>query len=339
MTWAGRRVLVTGGASFIGSHLVEALVRLGARIRVADDLSSGRPGHLDAVRDDVDLQVGDLRHWDFATRASAGCEVVFHLAANHGGRGYIATHPADCAGNMALDGIVFETALRNGVERIAFASSACVYPTSLQQGERIPLTEDTVSFERPGGACADEEYGWAKLMGELALRALHRQHGLATAAVRISTAYGPRASESHALVALVAKAAIRQDPFEIWGDGRQTRGFTYVDDVVRALLLAAEHLSDGSAVNAGVSDFIPLDRAAEAVFEAIGWRPSEIRHRPDQPVGVRHRAVDGSLAKRLTGWEPRWSFERGVAATVAWFLANRDVASLGEELEGRLLAR
>jgi len=339
MTWEGRRVLVTGGASFIGSHLVEELVRLGARVRVADDLSSGDLTHLDSVRDDVEVQVGDLRHWDLATRASAGCEVLFHLAANHGGRGYIATHPADCANNMALDGIVFETALRNGVERITFASSACVYPAPLQQQERVPLTEDMVSFERPGGACADEEYGWAKLMGELALRALHRQHGLATSAVRISTAYGPRASESHALIALVAKAAIRQDPFEIWGDGRQTRNFTYVDDVVRGLLLAAEDLSDGSAVNAGVSEFISLDRAVETVFEAIGWRPSEIRYRPDKPVGVRHRAVDGSLAKRRTGWEPRWSFERGVEATVAWFLENRDIASLREELEGRLFAR
>ena len=123
--WQGERVLVTGGASFIGSHLVEDLVAAGADVRVADDLSSGARDHLAAVADAVELCEGDLRRMAFAEEATSGVDTVFHLAADHGGRGYIANYPANCATNMALDNIVFETATKNGVERICFASSAC----------------------------------------------------------------------------------------------------------------------------------------------------------------------------------------------------------------------
>ena len=247
MIWNRKTVLVTGGASFIGSHLVERLIELGAAtVRVADDLSSGKPQNLSRVRGDVEFFQGDLRHADFAGKACAGCDVVFHLAADHGGRGYISSHPASCAANMALDNIVFGAAVKAGVERILFASSACVYPTDAQTG-KVLLTEDMVSFDVRGGAFADEEYGWAKLMGEMSLRAHHRQYGIKAASARISTAYGPRENESHAIIALIAKALARQSPFEIWGDGQQTRGFTYVEDVVEGLVLAAVLIEDGSA--------------------------------------------------------------------------------------------
>lgn len=257
MIWNGVKVLVTGGASFIGSHLVEELVRKGAKVRVADNLSSGKLINLKEVSSDIEFIEGNLKHWDFALRASRECEVVFHLAAEHGGRGYIATHQANCATNMALDNIVFETAVKNGVEKITFASSACVYPTNIQE-DKVILKEDMVSFDKLGGAFADEEYGWAKLMGEMSLKAFHKQYGTKTSSVRIFTAYGPRENETHAVVALVAKAFIKQSPFEIWGDGEQSRNFTYVDDIVNGLILASETIEDGGAVNAGISEFISL---------------------------------------------------------------------------------
>jgi UDP-glucose 4-epimerase len=166
---AGETVLVTGGASFIGSHLVERLLAEGATVRVADDFSSGARANLAGVADGIELFEGDLKRWAFASRVTAGVDRVFHLAADHGGRGYIAEHPADCATNMALDNVVFETAVENGVEKITYASSACVYPTDVQQ-DRRRLSEEMVDFEERGGAFADESYGWAKLMGELSLR-------------------------------------------------------------------------------------------------------------------------------------------------------------------------
>ena len=340
MDWKRAKVLVTGGASFIGSHLVEALLEKGAAcVRVADDLSSGNLQNLAAVRDDIEIFEGDLRHVDFAGEASRGCDVVFHLAADHGGRGYISTHPANCAGNMALDNIVFDAAVKNGAERITFASSACVYPTDIQLGRTL-LREDMVSFAERGGAFADEEYGWAKLMGEMSLRAHHKQHGVKAASGRISSAYGPRENETHAVVALIAKAFIKQTPFEVWGDGEQTRGFTYVGDIVDGLILACEHVEDGSAINIGTDEFISLNRVAEAVLDEFDWRPPEgIRHLVDRPVGVVHRALDGSVAKQRAGWAPKVSFEEGLRQTIEWYVANNEIRDVAERLDRTVMQR
>jgi UDP-glucose 4-epimerase len=339
LNWSHQKVLVTGGASFIGSHLVERLCSLGAEVRVADDLSSGRLENLQAVRADVEVVIGDLKHKDFAARAVAGRDVVFHLAAAHGGRGYISTHPADCATNMALDNTVFSESVHADVERVCYASSACVYPTDIQE-EKILLREDMVSFVTKGGAFSDSEYGWAKLMGELSLKAFHAQYGLKTSAIRIFTAYGPRENESHAIIALIAKSFIRQSPFEIWGNGQQTRNFTYVDDIVEAFVLACRHIDDGTAVNAGTDEFISLADAAEAVFREMGWRPEGgLALSPDRPVGVIHRAADTSLAHELTGWIPKHTLEDGLAATVAWYSNNKDVDNVRRNLEGLLMER
>jgi UDP-glucose 4-epimerase len=336
--WTDEKVLVTGGASFIGSHLVEDLVALGADVRVADDFSSGRQAFLSNVIDDVELFEGNLKHWDVASEASAGVESVFHLAADHGGRGYIATHPASCASNMALDNIVFETAVENGVDRITFASSACTYPTDIQR-ERVRLREDMISFEERGGAFADETYGWAKLMGELSLRSYHEQYGVDASSVRIFTAYGPRENETHAVVALIAKAFAQVDPFPIWGDGEQTRNFTYVSDLTRALRLASEHVTDGTAVNAGVPDYISLNQCAEAIFEYMDWHPDEIEYSPDKPVGVRHRAADTTRAAELLGWEPEYSLEEGLAETIDYYTAHNDRETVRENLQSLLYER
>jgi UDP-glucose 4-epimerase len=339
MSWTNTKILVTGGASFIGSHLVETLLEKGAAVRVADDLSSGSLTNLAASLSDIEFMEGDLKHIDFARGACTGCDIAIHLAADHGGRGYIATHPANCAGNMALDNIVFEAAMKSGVEQITFASSACVYPTDIQQEKQL-LQENMVYFDRPGGAFADEEYGWAKLMGELSLKAYHQQYGIKAASARISTAYGPRENESHALIALIAKAFIKQSPFEIWGDGEQTRGFTYVQDIVDGLILACDHIEDGSAVNVGTDEYISLNRVSEEIFKAVEWRPSAgIKHLVDKPVGVMHRALDGSFAKKKTGWAAKVSLEDGIKRTAKWYIANRDAKDIAARLDTLLMQR
>jgi UDP-glucose 4-epimerase len=336
--WAGERVLVTGGASFIGSHLVEDLVERGATVRVADDLSSGEPVNLEAVRDEVELVEGNLKHWEFADRATRDIDTVFHLAADHGGRGYISSYPANCASNMALDNIVYETAAKNGVERITFASSACTYPTDIQQ-ERQRLREDMVSFDERGGAYADEVYGWAKLMGERSLLAYHDQYGIDASSVRIFTAYGPRENETHAIVAFMAKALAEQDPFKIWGDGEQTRNFTYVKDITRALRLASENITDGTPVNAGISRYVTMNEAVEIIFDYLGWEPDEIDYQTDKPQGVRHRAADTTRAEELLGWEPEYTVEEGIRLTLDWYLEARDKAYVRENLETLLHER
>lgn len=336
--WERRRVLVTGGASFIGSHLVEELVERGAEVRVADDFSSGQRENLAAVEDEIEIAEGDLKKWAFTEEATSGVDTVFHLAADHGGRGYIENYPANCATNMALDNVVYETAVENGVERICFASSACTYPTDIQDRRRR-LAEDMVSFDERGGAYADEIYGWAKLMGERSLQAYEQQHDIDASIVRIFTAYGPRENETHAIIALIAKAYAGQDPFQIWGDGEQTRNFTYVKDITRALRLACENVTDGTPVNAGTSRYITINEVAEAIFDRLGWRPDTIDHMTDKPVGVRHRAADVTRVEELLGWTPEYTLEEGISETIDWYTANRDEAFVRENLETLLHER
>ncbi|GAB3330210.1 SDR family oxidoreductase [Haloplanus salinarum] len=336
--WNGEHVLVTGGASFIGSHLVEDLVDHGAKVRVADDFSSGEMENLEAVEGEIEVLSGNLKHRSFADEATQNIDTVFHLAADHGGRGYISQYPANCATNMALDNIVYESAANNGVERICFASSACTYPTDIQQ-ERQRLREDMVSFEERGGAYADEVYGWAKLMGERSLQAYNEQYDIDTSAVRIFTAYGPRENETHAIVAFMAKAYARQDPFPIWGDGEQTRNFTYVKDITQVLRLAAENITDGTPVNAGISRYVTMNEAVEIIFDYLDWEPSEINYLTDKPEGVRHRAADTTRAEELLGWEPQYTVEEGIKNTLDWYVENRDQEYVRENLETLLHER
>ncbi len=336
--WNDEAVLVTGGASFIGSHLVEDLVAAGADVHVADDLSSGELANLEPVRDNITVHQGNLKRLAFAEEVTDGIDTVFHLAADHGGRGYISNYPANCATNMALDNIVYEAAAENGVERICFASSACAYPTDIQQ-ERQPLREDMVDFDERGGAYADEVYGWAKLMGERSLQAYEEQYDIDASIVRIFTAYGPRENETHAIIALIAKAYAEQSPYRIWGDGEQTRNFTYVKDITRALRLAAETVTDGTPVNAGISRYITINEVAQTVFDHLGWEPAEIDHLTDKPIGVRHRAADTTRAEELLGWEPKYTLEDGIDQTVEWYLNNRDKQYVTENLETLLHER
>jgi UDP-glucose 4-epimerase len=349
--WKNKSVLVTGGASFISSHLVDSLLAKGAVVKVADDLSSGKLSNLEyPLRKDSsnvwnfgDLSVfkGDLKERSFARSAMKDVDTVFHLAALHGGRGYIDTHPAQCCTNMILDQLVFEEAQRACVDRVCFASSACVYPSYLQEetGSSYLLKEEDADPFVRDKAFADLEYGWAKLMGEMALKAYHRQYGMKTSAVRIFTAYGPRENETHAIIALIAKAFVKTDPYSIWGTGEQDRNFTYVQDIVDAMILAAEKIEDGSPVNAGRDDRITINQAAELVFDAIGWRPMRIQHDISKPQGVASRAADLTRARRVLGWEPRVSYVEGFKKTIEWYFAHHKEEKVKANLDRLLMER
>jgi|SRR5271169_3905883 len=320
--YAGRRILVTGGASFIGSHLSELLVESGGVVTVADDLSSGKRGNLNTIASNITLLEGDLRQPDFAAAALGGQEIVFHLAASHGGRGYIDTHPIECTNNMLLDHVVFSAAATAGIRKIVLASSACTYPTNLQADEnsRLLLKESDGNFEEPGKAFADGEYGWAKLIGELQLRAFYKQKGICGVACRIFTAYGARENESHAVIALIAKAAAQLDPFPIWGDGLQTRNFTYVQDTVTGMALSGAILDGFDVVNIGTETHHTILDLLEEIFRVFNWRPKVIEKQLDKPVGVKSRAADISKCREQLGWVPSYTLREGVERTITWYL-------------------
>lgn len=322
MNWENVRVLVTGGASFIGSHLVDALVARGARVRVVDNLSSGKltnlTQHLGSGH--VEFIEGDLREALVTQRAVRDTHIVFHLAADHGGRGYVDLHQSACAGNLLLDALVFDQARKAGVEKIVFASSGCVYPNYIQTdpSEELYLTEDRVGPPYD----ADNLYGWAKLMAEMTLRALYRDHGMKSASCRYFTVYGERGVENHAVIAMIARAFLRLNPFEVWGTGEQIRNWTYVGDIVTGTLLAAEKIHDGTAVNIGTME---RTRVIDAVREIL-WRTgheAEIRLRPEMPTGPMNRVADTSLSKQLLGWEPQVKFMDGLRRTIDWYFTTK----------------
>ena len=333
MDWHGRKVLVTGGASFIGSHLVDALVERGALVRVVDDLSSGQ---LSNIHDHLEAGIveyvdGDLREAGQARSAIDGVSVVFHLAADHGGRGYVDTYQAGPACNLLLDGLIFWEAVKARVDKVVFASSGCVYPNFLQAdpNQELYLTEDLVNPPYD----ADNMYGWAKLMGELTLQAYHNEHGLGAASCRYFTVYGPRAKENHAVMAMTARAFVGQDPFEVWGDGTQVRNWTHVDDIVEGTILAAEKVDDGTAINLGTMERIRVIDAVQMVLEMTGHQ-ANIRFLPDMPTGPINRVADNSLAKKLLGWEPKVPFRQGLERTIKWYYATKGRDEVQRILDG-----
>jgi nucleoside-diphosphate-sugar epimerase len=336
--WNHKKVLVTGGSSFIGSHLVDVLVGRGAQVRIVDDLTSGRrsniESHLKTGR--VTFVEADLREPGVARAAMNGIEVVFHLAADHGGRGYVDLHQAGPASNLFLDGLVFWEALRAGVQKVVYASSGCVYPNYMQTdtGKELYLREEMVKPPHD----ADNMYGWAKLMAELTLQAYHREHGLGAASCRYFTVYGPRGVENHAVIAMIARAFVLQDPFDVWGDGTQIRNWTYVDDIVSGTILAAEKINDGTAVNLGTMERIRVKDAAQMVLDNAGHQ-AQIRLRPDMPTGPVNRVADNALAKRLLGWEPKTSFREGLKKTMDWYFATKQREEVRGVLEKMLTAR
>jgi len=338
--WPGKRVLIAGGASFIGSHLAEELLRQGASVRIVDNLSSGSAANLSTVLDRLEFIEGDLLDPNQAFRAMSDVDFVFHLAASHGGRGYIDTHPADCSMNMVLDGIVFNAARRADVDGVCYASSACVYPTTLQNSDSDTLLrEDMANLSVPGSAFADQQYGWAKLMGEMSLKAFHEQYGLKGSVCRLFTVYGERENETHAIPALIAKAFVNMDPYEVWGSGNQDRNFTYVSDVARGMVLAAERVRDTSPVNIGSSEHVRVRDVAQLIFEFTGFRPRDIHYDLSKPVGVKSRAADLSLARDLLGWEPEVSFRDGLRRTIDWYYSTHDIDSVLKTLPVLLTER
>ena len=339
MDWSKQSVLVTGGCSFIGSNLVDALVDRGASIRVADDLSSGRleniAGHIAEGR--VEMRQVNLLEPGEARAAVQDMDVVFHLAATHGGRGYIDTHEAGCASNMALDGLMILEAHKAGVRHFTFASSGCVYPTSLQAdpSETLYLTEDLIKppYE------SDNLYGWAKLMAELTLRAYHEDYGMKCASLRYFTAYGERCLENHAVIAMIARAFIRQDPFIVWGTGEQIRNWTYVSDIVEGTIRAAEVIEDGTAVNLGTMERISVMQAAQEILRRTGNEDIRIQPDPSKPTGPYNRVSDNKLAKKLLGWEPRVNFDEGLDRTIKWYYATHDKKDVAKDFERMLTER
>jgi len=325
--WNETNVLVTGGASFIGSHLVDKLVSLGSKVTVVDNLSSGTLENLQQSKEKITFKNQDLEYISKPDleKTFKDQEIVFHLAAVHGGRGYITTHPADVSSNYSIDHHVFEGCNDSNVKNLVFASTACVYPTKLQDtiGSDYKLKEqDADPTNLDAFMSADIEYGWEKLMSEMQLNAFKKQYGLKGCPVRFVTAYGPRENETHAIIALIYKAIEKMNPYQIWGDGNQERDFTYVEDIVEGTILAAEKISDGTPINLGTGNRYKMIDVVNMIFKILDWKPDKIEFDTSKPVGALSRALNNERASNLLGWSPRFDLESGLRNTIDWYKSN-----------------
>ena len=335
--YSKKRVLVTGGAGFIGSALVDKLITLGAVVTVGDNLSSGRIENLLRVWKKHGYRIRktnkgyvsdghqiftliDFQNYDQTVNVLTDSEIVFHLAANIGGRGYIDTHPADCCQGFSINQNVIRASHVVGVDRVAFASSACVYPLDLQKAyDSKYLLKEPDAFKR-AWANADRQYGWAKLMGEQILTAYHAQYGLEGVSTRYVTAYGPWENDTHAIIALIGRAIQRVDPYVIWGSGKQDRDFTFIDDIVTGTLLAAEKITNTQAVNLGTSKRYTMIEATDMIFDILNWKPKKIIFDRSKPEGVKTRALDIRLSRKLMGWKPAYTLRKGLEETIRWYI-------------------
>jgi nucleoside-diphosphate-sugar epimerase len=338
MNWKNCRVLVTGGSSFIGSSLVDALLERGAEVRVVDDLSSGKIENIGGLIDDgrIEFLEADLRQHGVAEEAVRSRDIVFHLAADHGGRGYVDLHQAACAVNLVLDGLVFRACRRAGVSKVVYASSGCVYPNHIQTdpNKMLYLTEGMVGPPYD----ADNMYGWAKLMAEMTLQAYYKEWGMKSACCRYFTVYGPRGVENHAVIAMIARAFTRQNPFVVWGTGEQIRNWTYIDDIVRGTILAAEKIDDGTAVNLGTMERIKVIDAVHEILRSFGHNP-RIELHPEMPTGPLNRVADNSRARKLLGWEPQVMFMDGLRRTIDWYVSTKKQEEVAGTLDAMLTER
>lgn len=335
MNWGNSKVLITGGASFIGSHLTEGMLHRGAEVDIVDDFSSGRREYVPHGAAVHDFDLHDAISLDYLLRTRS-YDTVFHLAADHGGRGYVDTHQLECAYNLALDTQLVRLAVANNVERFVYASSGCVYPNYIQSdlSADIYLTEDEVGPPYD----ADNMYGWAKLMAEMTLRHAASAGAMQTASCRYFTVYGPRGKVDHAIISFIARAHAHQNPWVVWGDGEQVRNWTYVDDIVNGTILAAERITDGTAINLGTTERTSVNAAIKMICDWVGWHPDEFVFDLDMPVGPVNRVASNQLAAELLGWTPKTALADGIKTTADWYTdtyTTDEAASQLTDLLGR----
>jgi len=315
--WKNKKVLVTGGAGFVGSHVVDLLVEKGARVKVIDNLENGVLTNLAQVKDEVEFVSGDLRNFDVCKDASRGMDIILNIAAKVGGIAFNQKHPGTMfRDNILINTNMLEAAKVNTVERFLVVSSACVYPRFC----KIP-TPESEGFEGVPEPTNDG-YGWAKRMAEFQASTYTREFGMKIAIARPYNTYGPRdhfnPEKSHVIPALIKRVFDGENPLTVWGDGEQSRAFLYVTDLARGLLEVTERYAETDPINLGTDEEIKIKDLVSLILDFSGRNPT-VYFDTSKPSGQPRRNCDNTKAKAKIGFEAKVTLKEGLEKTIEWY--------------------
>ncbi|MHB1033103.1 MAG: NAD-dependent epimerase/dehydratase family protein [Pirellulales bacterium] len=313
-------VVVNGGGGFIGGNLVADLRRQGyAKIRAVDIKPRGMWYQ---KFDDVENLVLDLNLKEACESAAQGAHTVYNLAANMGGMGFIEKNKALCMLSVLINTHMLQAALKVGVERYFYSSSACVYNADKQKDANVTALREEDAYP----AAAEDGYGWEKLFSERMCRHFREDFGLCTRVARFHNVYGPhgtwdggREKAPAAICRKVIQAKLSgKHEISIWGDGKQTRSFMYIDDCVKGIqMLTASDVTE--PLNLGSSELVSIDQMVDMVEDIAGVKLKRT-YDLSAPKGVRGRNSDNTLIRKRLGWEPGIKLRDGLAKTYAWIL-------------------
>ncbi len=314
---ADELIVVTGAGGFIGGHLVRRLAASGEHVRAVDVVEADRWHQRSPEAENLVL---DLRDRDACARALSGAQLVYNLAADMGGMGFIEANKARCMMSVVINSQLLEAAHQLGVERFFFASSACVYARGKQLVPEVrPLAESDAYPADP-----EDGYGWEKLFSERMCRHFSEDFGLGTRVARYHNVYGPhgawtggREKAPAAICRKLAEASIYgRHEIEIWGDGEQTRSFMFIDDCTEGTIRI---MSSGieQPINLGSSELVTINQLVAIVEEIAGIEVSR-RYLRGAPEGVRGRNSDNTMILERLGWEPRIKLRSGLERVYRW---------------------
>lgn len=315
--WKNKKVLVTGGAGFIGSRMVEKLVERGAIVSILDNFQTGKKSNLIQVKDSIKIIKGDCRNIQDAFRACNNTDIIMNLAARVEGIEFNRTHQATMMSeNLLIAAVVIEAARKANVERFLVVSSACVYPRACS----VPTNESEGFLDEPEPA--NGGYGWAKRMGEKLGEYYAQQFGMKVGIVRPYNCYGPRdhfePQPTHVVPALIKRVFNGENPVKVWGTGNQTRAFLYVDDLAEGMILGIEKYPIPDPINLGTNEEISIKGLVEKIIKLSG-KDLKIQFDTTKPDGSMRRNSDNSKAKEKIEFTANTSLEEGLQKTIEWY--------------------